>query len=55
VIAAFAVPCGLALAAWGVRAATTRPRPVSLAAAVLAAAGLAMALLGALRLAAPGR
>jgi hypothetical protein len=54
VIAALVVPCGLALAAWGVWAATTRPRPVSLAAAVLAAGGLALALVAALRLAAPG-
>jgi hypothetical protein len=44
------VPAGLALCGYGVVLATSRRRPVDLLGAVLAAAGLAMAMLGAGRL-----
>jgi len=51
---ALAIASGLAISAWGVWTATTRPRPVSLAGALAAAGGLALAFLGALRIVAPG-
>jgi hypothetical protein len=50
VIGALCIVAGLGLSGWGVRAATTRPRPGSLAAALIAAAGLGLAFWGALAL-----
>ena len=54
VMGALAIVSGLAISAWGVWTATTRPRPVSLAGALAAAGGLVLAFLGALRIVAPG-
>jgi hypothetical protein len=46
------IASGLGLTGWGVRAALTRPRPISLAASALAAVGLGLALFGVVTLAA---
>jgi hypothetical protein len=53
VVGALLVLFGLGAAFWGVRTASARPRPASLAGAVVAAIGLALALLGALGVARP--
>jgi hypothetical protein len=50
VLALFLVVSGLAGCVWGVRLATSMRRPVDLLGALLAAAGLAIAMLGAGRL-----
>lgn len=52
-IGALLIVLGSGISALGVWAATTRPRPVSLAGAIAAAAGLALAFLGAFRLVVP--
>lgn len=48
------VLAGIALTTWGLRIATERRRPTSLFGALVAPAGLALAFLGAARLAVPG-
>jgi hypothetical protein len=53
VLGALAIASGVAISAWGVRCATTQPRPISLAGSIIAAAGLALAFLGAFKLVAP--
>jgi len=49
-LAFFLIPIGLLVTVYGVRLATERRRPVDLAGALLAAAGLAVALAGVGRL-----
>jgi hypothetical protein len=53
-IVAVLILAGLAAAGWGLVNALRAPRPRSLAGALVGGAGLALALLGATRLAAPG-
>ena len=52
-LGALAIASGIAISAWGVRCATMRPRPSSLAGSLAAAAGLALAFLGAFKLMVP--
>jgi hypothetical protein len=46
VLGSLAIVVGVGISVWGVRCATTRPRPISLAGSLAAAAGLALAFLG---------